>query len=113
MPRLILLLAAVLFAVGCRSKPSALLPAGDQLRADVYWLADDARDGRLPGTPGADAAAAYVADRFAALGLKPAPGLRDFAQPFKPPARGRSARRPRSRSTPRRCGSTSITGRSA
>lgn len=79
-----LLLAAL--TLGCHSARYAeLLPPADQTRADVYWLADDAREGRLPGTPGNEQAARYVADRFAALGLKPAPGMRSYRQPFEAP----------------------------
>jgi hypothetical protein len=85
MPRTLLFLVVALTAVGCRSSSSPLLPPGEQLRADVYWLADDAREGRLPGTAGADASARYIADRFAALGLKPAPGMNDFQQRFEMP----------------------------
>lgn len=43
----------------------------DALRAHVAWLADDAREGRMAGEPGYDAAAQYVADRFAEFGLEP------------------------------------------
>jgi hypothetical protein len=44
----------------------------DRVKADITWLADDARQGRDAGTPGYDAAAKYVADRFAELKLTPA-----------------------------------------
>lgn len=44
----------------------------DRVKADVTWLADDARQGRDTGSPGYDAAAKYVADRFVQLGLQPA-----------------------------------------
>lgn len=44
----------------------------DALLADVRYLSSDALAGRLTGTPGADTAAAYVARRFAAVGLQPA-----------------------------------------
>lgn len=43
----------------------------DGLRDHVGWLADDAREGRMTGTAGHEAAAQYVADRFAELGLEP------------------------------------------
>ena len=36
---------------------------------DIAWLADDAREGRATGTPGNDSSAAWIARRFAALGL--------------------------------------------
>jgi Zn-dependent M28 family amino/carboxypeptidase len=46
--------------------------AAQRIRADVGYLADDRRQGRLTGTPGYDQAADHVAQRFAAIGLQPA-----------------------------------------
>lgn len=43
----------------------------ERLKADVRWLADDAREGREAGTQGYDEAAAYVAARLAGLGVEP------------------------------------------
>jgi len=54
----------------------------DSLRAWVTWLADDAREGRGPGTGGLDAAARFLADRFAAFGLRPAGDGDTFFQDF-------------------------------
>ncbi len=54
---------------------SATQNVGDRharIRADVAWLADDARMGREPGTKGYDDAADYVLERMKAVGLKPA-----------------------------------------
>lgn len=45
--------------------------AAARIKADIAWLADDARQGREAGTPGYDAAAAYVAAEFEAAGLVP------------------------------------------
>ena len=42
------------------------------IKADMTFLADDALEGRAPGTPGHEIAAKYVAARFEALGLRPA-----------------------------------------
>lgn len=50
---------------------AAAQTAADRLKADVDWLADDARQGREAGSQGYEAAARYVAGRFEALGLKP------------------------------------------
>ncbi|MDX1515621.1 MAG: M28 family peptidase [Woeseiaceae bacterium] len=50
------------------------------VKAHVAWLADDAREGRLAGEPGYDAAAAYVAGRFAEFGLEPG-GADGWLQP--------------------------------
>ncbi len=53
----------------------------EDLKAEVGWLADDAREGRMTGTPGAAAAAEWLADYFKTIGLKP---LGDsFAEPFE------------------------------
>lgn len=67
------------FLAGCsaddapRTTGSALdsIVAEAPLRAHLEWLADDARGGRAAGSPGYDAAAAYVADFFAEHGLEP------------------------------------------
>ncbi len=48
--------------------------AAERIKADIAWLADDAREGREAGTPGYDAAAAYVAAEFEAAGLAPGAG---------------------------------------
>lgn len=45
--------------------------AAERLKADVAWLADDAREGREAGTEAYREAAAYVAARMASIGLKP------------------------------------------
>jgi hypothetical protein len=55
----------------------------DSLIGAVRWLADDARDGRLTGTPGADAAAAWIANRMEACGLVPAFDGGSFLQEFQ------------------------------
>lgn len=68
---LALLLAAL--ALGCATSAPApdMRGAAARLKADIAWLADDARQGREAGTPGYDAAAAYVAAEFEAAGLMP------------------------------------------
>jgi len=53
-----------------------------RLRADVTWLAADARQGRGVGTEGLAAAARYIAARFAEVGLHPVEGDDDFLHPF-------------------------------
>lgn len=68
--------AAVLFGAACRgsaSRPAPLaVPDTAALQRDVRYLASDALEGRGTGTPGNDSAAAYIARRFATLGLAPA-----------------------------------------
>jgi hypothetical protein len=49
--------------------PPPILPLDD-----IKFLSDDRLGGRLTGSPGADTAAAYIARRFAAVGLQPAAG---------------------------------------
>ena len=46
-------------------------PDSAALRRDIAFLASDALEGRGTGTAGNDSAAAYIARRFAALGLRP------------------------------------------
>ena len=62
---LLLLLAA--------SSPPVPEPALDQvaLRSHIQYLADDALQGRKPGTAGGDEAAHYIARQFHAIGLEP------------------------------------------
>src|SRR5687768_8054285 len=51
-----------------------------RVRSDIQYLASDALEGRGTGTPGNDAAAAFAARRYAALGLQTvSPG---YLQPF-------------------------------
>jgi Zn-dependent M28 family amino/carboxypeptidase len=45
---------------------------GKVLRAHLEYLADDALEGRRPGTRGGELAAKYIAAQFARLGLQPA-----------------------------------------
>ena len=86
---LTLALAAILLLGGClplnpfrTRKKSAPVTAVDAARigADVAWLADDAREGRATGTPGNDAAAAWLAARYESLGI--APGVPGYLQRF-------------------------------
>ncbi|HEX6629473.1 MAG TPA: M28 family peptidase [Gemmatimonadaceae bacterium] len=61
----------------CRATVGGPGPAAtvSHVEADVRHLADDSLEGRATGTAGNDAAAAYIARRFAALGLRsPLPG---------------------------------------
>ena len=73
-----LFLAATLIASAVRAAPPPT-PAA-QWTADIAALADDRNQGRAPGTPGYDRAAAYVVERFSGLGLRPA-GASGYFQP--------------------------------
>ncbi len=57
-------------------------PSQARLRQDVAFLADDAQEGRAPGTKGIEASADYIAAAFKEAGLKPAPGADGYFQPF-------------------------------
>ncbi len=57
-------------------------PSIDRIEMDLRYLADDAREGRGVGTAGLDSAAAYLARRFAELGLE-TPGTGTYTQPFR------------------------------
>src|SRR5204862_8191597 len=58
-----LFLSALLLALLTLSAVSA-----DRLKSHVTWLADPAREGRYAGTPGAAAAADYIANQFKEIG---------------------------------------------
>ena len=54
----------------------------ERLRRAVEWLAAPEREGRGPGTPGIDAAADWVAEQFASLGVRPPAEKADAFQAF-------------------------------
>lgn len=57
--------------------------AAERILADVRWLADPQREGRGVGTPGLEAAGAYLEARFKALGLLPAGEKGTYRAPFQ------------------------------
>jgi len=70
----------VLFALGCSQEAPPPTPDKDSaldsvnregIETHLAYLADDAREGRMAGEPGYEAAAQYVAGQFAELGLEP------------------------------------------
>ena len=79
--RRLLILFALLSA--CATPQLAPPPPVDEaeMRATIGVLASDSFEGRLPGTPGGDKAAAYIAGRFHEAGLQPPPG--GFLQGFR------------------------------
>jgi hypothetical protein len=85
--------ALVLLACACGPR-LATRPAPEggfdpaRARAEVAWLADPARAGRGTGTSGGAEAAAWIAERLAEAGLRPAFGG-SFLQPFDAPHRAR------------------------
>jgi hypothetical protein len=60
-----------------------LPPAQAVLERDVAWLAAPEREGRGPGTKGIDAAAGWVAGRFAEIGLLAPADRESTLQPFE------------------------------
>lgn len=73
---------------GAKVKPlttATVRPAEARLRADVSFLADDAQEGRGPGTKGIETSAAYIAEEFARAGLKTPKGADGYFQPFTIP----------------------------
>ena len=69
-----LLLAAQSQTSSTRSAAAKVAGAVDQrvLRSHLEFLADDALEGRRPGTRGGELAAKYIAAQFERLGLQPA-----------------------------------------
>jgi len=61
---------------------SAQITATD-VRAQVNFLASEALEGRLTGTPGAQQAATFIADYFKTVGLQSLHGEKDYFQPFE------------------------------
>lgn len=55
----------------------------EDLKADLYFLASDAMQGRLTGTPENRLAAEFIKSRFERMGLKPAGPNGSFYQPFQ------------------------------
>jgi hypothetical protein len=85
------LAALVLASAACaiaRPAPPPGPPPLDPGRAaaEVRWLADPARGGRAAGSPGGEAAIAWIEARFAEAGLVPA-GDQGFRQPLEVPVR--------------------------
>jgi hypothetical protein len=75
----VLLLVA---SVAAQPAPSALAPGAAELSQHVNALTGPGMDGRAAGSPGADQAARYIADRLAAYGVKPAGDAGSYLQSF-------------------------------
>src|SRR6185503_12456658 len=68
------LAAAGIAACSAHTSPSPSTPSTPDslvIRRDIEYLASPALAGRLTGTPGNDSAAAYLARRYAAIGVQP------------------------------------------
>jgi len=75
-------LLAVAGAAGAAAQSADLAAEGRAWWAHIQFLADDKLEGRNVGTPGFDAAVAYVEGQFKAIGLTPA-GTDGYRQPLK------------------------------
>jgi hypothetical protein len=67
---LFLILALAFGAPAQQKRPAEAAPQVERLRAHVSYLASDRLEGRRTGTPGATAAAEYIAGEFARYGLR-------------------------------------------
>src|SRR6266508_856212 len=77
---LILIVAATACTNTYNTRSAQLRPDSTLIRRDIAYLASDALEGRLTGTPGNDSAAAFIARRYKSLGLtRLSPG---YLQPF-------------------------------
>lgn len=63
------------------AEPAQVLDA-NRLMADLRWLADPARQGRAPGSPGGLAARQWLVTQFQQIGLEPA-GIDGYLQPYQ------------------------------
>ncbi len=75
-------LAAAPLVVADDQTGTASTAAELRMKSDVSFLADDAQDGRAPGSEGIEASARYIAGVFKKSGLAPAPGADGYFQPF-------------------------------
>jgi Tol biopolymer transport system component len=57
--------------------------SAEDLRAEVGWLADPAREGRATGTEGAKTSADWIAEEFRKAGLSPLPGAKNAFNEFE------------------------------
>ncbi|MFN8058330.1 MAG: M20/M25/M40 family metallo-hydrolase [Vicinamibacterales bacterium] len=65
------------------SAPASPTAASADVRRHVEFLASDALEGRLTGTPGADAAASYLEAELRKLGAQPLPGRSSLRTTFE------------------------------
>ena len=74
------LLVLLFVLISCPQAETAPPDLAETLESHVRFLASDSLEGRLPGTPGIDKAAAYIAEEFEAIGLEPAFGESYFQE---------------------------------
>src|ERR1041384_222051 len=79
---IIQLLLAVVCAASAHAQTARTTndqPSAERLREFVTYLASDKLEGRRTGTPGAEAAAQYIAAEFKRLGLRPGASVQVFS----------------------------------
>src|SRR5512136_2294366 len=69
--RSLLLLGLLPLAAADLAAQQATSPRAERILADDRYLSSDSLEGRFPGTPGIDSAAAYIARELRRLGLRP------------------------------------------
>ena len=79
-----LLALALTASASAQQRASVDAPDVERLRAHVAYLASDKLEGRRVGSAGADAAARYIAEEFARVGLRPAFGNQQAAKKAGP-----------------------------
>ncbi len=82
MPSTMTRTAFVLLLVSLAAAGSAAAQEPASPRAIVEYLADDALEGRLTGSPGIRKAADYIIEQLEAIGAEPLPGIGAFRQAF-------------------------------
>ncbi|MEQ8364058.1 MAG: M28 family peptidase [Cyclobacteriaceae bacterium] len=78
----LLSIVLITILVSCGKEKKSIAELGISLKNDVTFLASDELEGREIGTEGEKKAAAYLADRFTAIGLTPA-GTDSYLQEFE------------------------------
>jgi hypothetical protein len=72
----------VFLARWLETKGDVIARPADRIRADIDWLAAEARQGRGIGQPGLQAAGEYIEAAFKSLDLVPEGALGNYRQPF-------------------------------
>lgn len=80
--RILLSVFLILILVSCSKQKKSIPELGISLKDDVTFLASDELEGREIGTEGEKKAAAYIVNRFKAIGLTPA-GTDNYLQKFE------------------------------
>src|SRR5437867_3016478 len=82
---LLLMVGRATSGASAASPPTGLDPAirAEDVRSQVRYLASETLEGRGSGSPGGRLAAAFIAERFRAAGLRPLDPSGFYMQPFR------------------------------